>query len=40
MISRRLGHSSTSFTLDKYGHLFDDAGSQAALAVEAMVDGV
>jgi integrase len=39
VISKRLGHSSTSFTLDKYGHLFKDAGSQAAIAVEAMVDG-
>ena len=39
VISKRLGHSSTSFTLDRYGHLFEDAGSQAASAVAAMVDG-
>jgi integrase len=39
VISKRLGHSSTSFTMDRYGHLFEDAGSQAAIAVEAMVDG-
>ena len=32
VISKRLGHSSTSFTLDRYGHLFEDAGSQAASA--------
>jgi hypothetical protein len=25
--------------MDRYGHLFEDAGSQAAIAVEAMVDG-
>ncbi len=39
LITRRLGHSSTSFTMDRYGHLFEDAGSQAAAAVAAMVDG-
>ena len=27
------------FSLDRYGHLFEDAGSQAASAVAAMVDG-
>jgi|GEM_PF-4309041 hypothetical protein len=25
--------------MDRYGHLFEDAGSQAASAVAAMVDG-
>jgi len=39
LVSRRLGHASTAFTMDRYGHLFEDAGSQAASAVEAMVDG-
>ena len=39
LITRRLGHSSMSFTMDRYGHLFKDAGSQAASAVAAMVDG-
>jgi len=38
-ISKRLGHSSTSFTMDRYGHLMAGAGSQAASAVAAMVDG-
>jgi integrase len=39
VIARRLGHASSSFTMDRYGHLFEDAGSQAASAVAAMVDG-
>ena len=37
--SRRLGHASMSFTLDRYGHLMPDAGAQAAAAVAALVDG-
>lgn len=32
-ISRRLGHASVAFTLDRYGHLFDQAGATAANAV-------
>ena len=32
-ISRRLGHASVAFTLDRYGHLFDQAGADAAQAV-------
>ena len=40
LIARRLGHASSSFTMDRYGHLFEDAGSTAAAAVAAMVDGV
>ncbi|MEO7572194.1 MAG: tyrosine-type recombinase/integrase [Acidimicrobiales bacterium] len=32
-ISRRLGHASVAFTLDRYGHLFDQAGATAARAV-------
>lgn len=32
-ISRRLGHASVAFTLDRYGHLFDQAGATAAKAV-------
>jgi integrase len=39
LVSKRLGHASVSFTLDRYGHLFEEAGSQAASAVAAMVDG-
>jgi integrase len=38
-IARRLGHASAAFTQDRYGHLFEDAGSQAVSAVAAMVDG-
>lgn len=33
-ISRRLGHASVAFTLDRYGHLFDQAGATAARAIE------
>jgi integrase len=40
LIARRLGHASAAFTQDRYGHLFEDAGSQAASAVAAMVDGL
>jgi integrase len=39
LITRRLGHASSSFTMDRYGHLFPDADSGAASAVAAMVDG-
>ena len=39
LVTRRLGHSSTSFTMDRYGHLLEHAGQQAASAVAAMVDG-
>jgi integrase len=39
LIARRLGHASAAFTQDRYGHLFEEAGSQAASAVAAMVDG-
>jgi integrase len=38
-IAKRLGHASAAFTQDRYGHLFEDADSQAAAAVAAMVDG-
>ena len=40
LIAKRLGHGSAAFTQDKYGHLFEQAGSQAASAVAAMVDGM
>jgi integrase len=39
VISKRLGHSSVSFTLDRYGHMMPEADFQAASAVAAMVDG-
>lgn len=38
LIAKRLGHSSSTFTMDRYGHLFESADSQAASAVAAMVD--
>lgn len=38
-ISRRLGHASVSFTLDRYGHLMPEADGHAALAVALLVDG-
>jgi integrase len=37
-IAKRLGHASAAFTQDRYGHLFEDADSEAAAAVAAMVD--
>lgn len=40
LIAKRLGHGSSSFTMDRYGHLMESAGSQAASAVAAMVDGM
>ena len=39
LVSRRLGHASPAFTLSRYGHLFPEAGSEAASRVGAMVDG-
>jgi integrase len=38
-ISRRLGHASVAFTLDRYGHLFDQAGETAARAVGDLLGG-
>jgi integrase len=38
LIARRLGHATASFTLDRYGHLFEQARSQAANGVAATVD--
>ena len=38
-IAKRLGHASAAFTQDRYGHLFEDADSEAGSAVAAMVDG-
>jgi integrase len=39
LIAKRVGHASAAFTQDRYGHLFEEAGSQAASAVAKMVDG-
>ena len=38
IVSRRLGHASVSFTLDKYSHHMPDDDQHAALAVAALVD--
>ncbi len=38
-VSRRLGHASVAFTLDRYGHLMPEADSDAATAVAALVNG-
>lgn len=38
-ISRRLGHASVAFTLDRYGHLFDQAGATAARAIGDLLGG-
>jgi integrase len=40
VVSARLGHASTSFTLNRYGHLMPGQDGDAATAVEAMVDGL
>lgn len=37
-ISRRLGHASVAFTLDRYGHLFEQAGPRAAAAAARLLD--
>ena len=38
VISDRVGHSSTSFTMDRYGHLIDGQQAHAAQAVADLVD--
>ena len=38
-ISRRLGHGSPNITLDVYGHLLRDTGTEAADAIEAALTG-
>jgi integrase len=39
LVADRLGHSSASFTLDRYGHVLAGMGADAARAVAALVDG-
>lgn len=39
VFSKRPGHHSGAFTLDKYGHLMPEAGAGAARAVADLVDG-
>lgn len=38
-VSERMGHASTSFTIDVYGHVMPGSQEAAALAVAALVDG-
>jgi integrase len=38
-VSERLGHASTSFTLDRYGHLMPNTQAGLAVSVAALVDG-
>jgi integrase len=38
VVSERLGHASTSFTMDRYGHVMPNLQSDAASAVAALVD--
>lgn len=40
VVSRRLGHASASFTLDRYAHVMPDDDQGAARAVAALVDSV
>jgi integrase len=35
-IAKRTGHSSVSFTYDRYGHLFPEVDKQAATKLEAL----
>ena len=39
VVSYRLGHASTSFTLDVYGHVMPGQGADAAAAAAALVAG-
>jgi integrase len=38
-ISRRLGHSKPTVTLNTYGHLFQNKDHEAAAAIEAVLRG-
>jgi hypothetical protein len=38
-IVERLGHSSASFSLDRYAHLLPTLGAEAATRIETLVDG-
>ena len=39
VVSQRLGHASTSITMDVYAHALDDQRSDAAEAIAAAIDG-
>jgi integrase len=38
-VSTRAGHSSVAFTLDRYGHLYDDVDDRVTGALDAMLEG-
>jgi site-specific recombinase XerC len=38
VVSERLGHASSSFTMDRYGHVLEGLDAQAVTAVAALVD--
>ena len=39
VVSERLGHASSTFTLDRYGHLMPNTQAGVAASVAALVDG-
>jgi integrase len=39
-VSRRAGHTSVAFTLDRYGHLYPDADERARDRLDELIDGV
>ena len=39
VVSEHLGHASTAFTMDRYGHVMPNLQSDATTAVAALVDG-
>jgi len=38
-VSVRAGHSSVAFTLDRYGHLYEDADDAVSDRLDALLDG-
>ena len=38
-VSRRAGHTSVAFTLDRYGHLYPDADERARERLDELIDG-
>lgn len=36
-VSTRAGHSSTSFTLDRYGHLYEGADAESIARLDALI---
>jgi hypothetical protein len=38
-VSVRAGHSSVAFTLDRYGHLYEDEEDQVTKRLDALLEG-